>query len=161
MRIFGKKLELLRDLQKKPEDMQVIAKMSVVLLLCLMPCSPSQEGPPVGSTLSRSQKTDYSGQFLTPLIERKAVKSARDASFVKMFKMRANATAYSGFITINKEQQANLYFIYMQAQVRKASEGLVRKRYCRVVVTRVGRQERRPTTYPDGNALSTKVTPFQ
>ncbi|KAH7974125.1 hypothetical protein HPB49_010260 [Dermacentor silvarum] len=63
------------------------------------------------------KKSDDSGQFLTPLIEKKAVKSARDASFAKMFKMRANATAYSGFITVNKEHQANVYFIYMQAQI--------------------------------------------
>ncbi|XP_054924988.1 probable serine carboxypeptidase CPVL [Dermacentor andersoni] len=101
--------------------MLVIAKIRVALLLCLLLCAPSQEGQALRYTLSRrsvrTQKRDDSGQFLTPLIEKKAVRSARDASFAKMFRMRANATAYSGFITVNKEHQANMYFIYMQAQI--------------------------------------------
>ncbi|KAL1420033.1 hypothetical protein MTO96_024707 [Rhipicephalus appendiculatus] len=67
--------------------------------------------------LSRTPRSGKHCQFLTPLIEKNAVQSARDVSFAKIFKNRANATAYSGFITVNKELQANLYFIYMQAEI--------------------------------------------
>ncbi|KAH7976662.1 hypothetical protein HPB52_017713 [Rhipicephalus sanguineus] len=67
----------------------------------------------------RTRRNDDHCQFLTPMIEKHAVQSARDASFAKIFKNRANATAYSGFITVNKKQQSNLFFIYMQAEVNR------------------------------------------
>lgn len=98
--------------------MQLSAKIYLALLLCLLFCVP------LGSSClglkrrsSRTQRNDDRGLSLTPLIEKNAVQCARDASFAKIFKNRANATAYSGFITVNKEQQSNLFFIYMQAEV--------------------------------------------
>ncbi|XP_037498443.1 probable serine carboxypeptidase CPVL [Rhipicephalus sanguineus] len=100
--------------------MQLSVKIYLALLLCLLLCVPLES-----SFLGlkrwpfRTRRNDDHCQFLTPMIEKHAVQSARDASFAKIFKNRANATAYSGFITVNKKQQSNLFFIYMQAEVNR------------------------------------------
>ncbi|XP_075728961.1 putative serine carboxypeptidase CPVL [Rhipicephalus microplus] len=98
--------------------MRLVAKIFLALLLCLLLCVP------LGSSFlglrrrpSRTLRSGATGLFLTPLIEKDAVRFARDVSLAKIFKNRANATAHSGFITVNKELQANLFFIYVQAEV--------------------------------------------
>ncbi|KAL3188212.1 hypothetical protein MRX96_023958 [Rhipicephalus microplus] len=98
--------------------MRLIAKIFLALLLCLLLCVP------LGSSFlglrrrpSRTPKSGAHGLFLTPLIEKDAIRFARDVSLAKIFKNRAKATAHSGFITVNKKLQTNLFFIYVQAEV--------------------------------------------
>lgn len=65
----------------------------------------------------KTRGTGQDGHFLTPFIDKMDVRTARQASVVKILKSRANVTAYSGFITTNKECQANLFFVYMKASI--------------------------------------------
>ncbi|XP_075526700.1 putative serine carboxypeptidase CPVL [Dermacentor variabilis] len=60
--------------------------------------------------------TDSGPLFLTPLIEQKKYDEARAKSRVDLFAKEANATAHSGFITVNKTLGSNMFFLYVQAQ---------------------------------------------
>ncbi|XP_075526371.1 putative serine carboxypeptidase CPVL isoform X2 [Dermacentor variabilis] len=60
--------------------------------------------------------TDSGPLFLTPLIEQNRYDEARTKSRVGLFAKEANATAHSGFITVNKTAGSNLFFLYVQAQ---------------------------------------------
>lgn len=69
------------------------------------------------SRAHKSRGTRQDGHFLTPFIDKMDVSIARQASVVKILKTRANVTAYSGFITTNKQRQSNLFFLYMEASI--------------------------------------------
>ncbi|XP_077495410.1 venom serine carboxypeptidase-like [Amblyomma americanum] len=98
--------------------MQLATKIVLGLSLCLLFCAETAVSR--SSFLRRSFKSrnvEDKGLFLSPLIEKNAIKEARQASLVKILKTRVNATGYSGFITVNKEHQANLFFVYMEALI--------------------------------------------
>ncbi|KAL1480902.1 hypothetical protein MTO96_050651 [Rhipicephalus appendiculatus] len=54
--------------------------------------------------------------FLTPLIARKECDYARTTSRVTLFEDEVNATAHSGFITVNQALGSHLFFLYIRAQ---------------------------------------------
>ncbi|KAL1483451.1 hypothetical protein MTO96_033179 [Rhipicephalus appendiculatus] len=54
--------------------------------------------------------------FLTPLIARKECDYARTTSRVTLFEDEVNATAHSGFITVNEALESHLFFLYIRAQ---------------------------------------------
>nr|XP_037273136.1 probable serine carboxypeptidase CPVL [Rhipicephalus microplus] len=60
--------------------------------------------------------TDSEPLFLTPLIEQNNYQEARATSRVELFAKEADATAHSGFITVNKTTGSNLFFLYIQAK---------------------------------------------
>lgn len=93
--------------------------ISATFLLWLLLCAPLQRVEPsrLFRRAYRSRGASQDGHFLTPFIDKKDVTTARRASVVKILKTRANVTAYSGFITTDKERQANLFFLYMEASI--------------------------------------------
>lgn len=98
--------------------MQLSTKIVVGLSVCLLLCTePATSRSSFFRRSYKSRNVEDKGLYLTPLIEKNAIKEARQASLVKILKTRVNATGYSGFITVSKEHHANLFFLYMEALI--------------------------------------------
>ncbi|KAG0412554.1 hypothetical protein HPB47_010313 [Ixodes persulcatus] len=54
--------------------------------------------------------------YLTPYIEQERIQEALTESRVGLFKNKVGAEAYSGYITVNKEYDSNLFFLYIRAK---------------------------------------------
>ncbi|KAK8765398.1 hypothetical protein V5799_032006 [Amblyomma americanum] len=63
--------------------------------------------------------------YLTPLINKGECKKARNESLVQLFKDKVNATAHSGYITVNRTAGSNLFFLYFKAQEHPETAPLV------------------------------------
>jgi vitellogenic carboxypeptidase-like protein len=56
--------------------------------------------------------------FLTPLIEAGKIKEAQNASRVGPLKGAENVTSFSGYLTVNKKFNSNLFFWFFPVEVR-------------------------------------------
>ena len=78
----------------------------VLLAFGLAASSPLQSSSDVGEPL-----------LLTPLIESNRLDEARQVSKVNYGPLNEIAASYTGFITVNKEYNSNIYFWYVPAKV--------------------------------------------
>jgi hypothetical protein len=56
--------------------------------------------------------------FLTPLIEARRIKEAQDAAKVGPLRGAENVTSFSGYLTVNKALNSNLFFWFFPVEVR-------------------------------------------
>lgn len=56
--------------------------------------------------------------FLTPLIEAGRIKEAQDAAKVGPLRGAENVTSFSGYLTVNKAFNSNLFFWFFPVEVR-------------------------------------------
>uniref|UniRef100_A0A0C9S5F8 Putative serine carboxypeptidase n=1 Tax=Amblyomma americanum TaxID=6943 RepID=A0A0C9S5F8_AMBAM len=64
--------------------------------------------------------------FLTPYINACMYGDAKNKSFVDIFKMYdPNASAYSGYITVNETANSSLFFLFVEAQENRSSAPLM------------------------------------
>jgi vitellogenic carboxypeptidase-like protein len=56
--------------------------------------------------------------YLTPLIEAGKIKEAQDAARVGPLKGAENITSFSGYLTVNKKFNSNLFFWFFPVEVR-------------------------------------------
>lgn len=63
--------------------------------------------------------------FLTPYIENGNVADGRRLSKVSLLKERAHVTAYSGYLTVDKDLGSHLFFLFVEAQKRPATAPLL------------------------------------
>jgi vitellogenic carboxypeptidase-like protein len=56
--------------------------------------------------------------YLTPLIEAGKIKEAQDAAKVGPLKGAENITSFSGYLTVNKKFNSNLFFWFFPVEVR-------------------------------------------
>lgn len=56
--------------------------------------------------------------FLTPLIEAGKIEEAQNASKVGPLKGAEHVTSFSGYLTVNKKFDSNLFFWFFPAEVR-------------------------------------------
>nr|AAZ43093.2 serine carboxypeptidase 1 [Triatoma infestans] len=61
--------------------------------------------------------------FLTPYIEQGAIEEGQRAAMVTL--MDGNSVSYSGFLTVNKQYNSNLFFWYFPAEIESDSAPLV------------------------------------
>ncbi|CAN7984262.1 unnamed protein product, partial [Ixodes hexagonus] len=61
-------------------------------------------------------RREETGLLLTPYLEKGQVSAARYRSRVIMFKNRVRGEAYSGYITVDKKHQSNLFFLHIVAK---------------------------------------------
>ncbi|CAN7975443.1 unnamed protein product [Ixodes persulcatus] len=54
--------------------------------------------------------------YLTPYLEQDRIEEALTESRVRLFKNQVGAEAYSGYITVNKEYDSNLFFLFIRAK---------------------------------------------
>jgi vitellogenic carboxypeptidase-like protein len=57
--------------------------------------------------------------FLTPLIEAGKIEEAQKAARVGPLKGADNISSFSGYLTVNKKFDSNLFFWFFPAEVRK------------------------------------------
>ncbi|CAN8025267.1 unnamed protein product, partial [Ixodes persulcatus] len=62
---------------------------------------------------------DQTGLLLTPYLENGQVEAAKYRSRVMMMKQRVHSEAYSGYITVDKKHQSNLFFLHILAKAPK------------------------------------------
>lgn len=71
----------------------------------------------ITSFLHCSTASESNGLFLTPLIEAGKINEAQKLAQVRNIIPNDNVLSYSGFITVNKEYNTNLFFWYFPAIV--------------------------------------------
>ncbi|CAN8004898.1 unnamed protein product [Ixodes pacificus] len=62
-------------------------------------------------------RRDQTGLLLTPYLEKGQVEAAKYRSRVMMMKRRVHSEAYSGYITVDKKHQSNLFFLHILAKL--------------------------------------------
>ncbi|KAK8761549.1 hypothetical protein V5799_027184 [Amblyomma americanum] len=79
-----------------------------------------------GSEQLPSSSTDPGPLFLTPLIEACNFTEAKNRSNVTLFKEAGiNANAHSGYITVNKTANSNLFFLFIEAEDKPSTAPLM------------------------------------
>ncbi|XP_077524080.1 putative serine carboxypeptidase CPVL [Amblyomma americanum] len=79
-----------------------------------------------GSLQLSSGSTDPGPLFLTPLIEACNFTEAKNRSNVTLFKEAGiNANAHSGYITVNKTANSNLFFLFIEAEDKPSTAPLM------------------------------------
>ncbi|XP_077495029.1 putative serine carboxypeptidase CPVL [Amblyomma americanum] len=79
-----------------------------------------------GSLQLSSGSTDPGPLFLTPLIEACNFTEAKNRSNVTLFKEAGiNANAHSGYITVNKTANSNLFFLFIEAEDQPSTAPLM------------------------------------
>ena len=96
---------------KQSNQQSVLVKMRSIAALALVSLAVVASGQPL---------TDDVGVplLLTPYIESNRLDDAREASKVSYGPLNDIAPSHTGFITVNKEHNSNIYFWYVPAKVR-------------------------------------------
>lgn len=98
--------------------MRTVSSWTLILILGGVKCALSSEQP-------KQSSLNTGDLFLTPLIDKNETEAARNKSLVQIFKDMFSVYAYSGFITINKPTNSNLFFLLTVAEGNKSDAPLL------------------------------------
>lgn len=103
------------------------------IFLLLTPClqyasgSDMQERPVISiEAISRLlSPEDFYPLFLTPYIDNCTYELGRNKSKLALFQYFAQVNAYSGYITVNRKSNSNLFFLFVEAEVNPSEAPLL------------------------------------